>query len=49
VFDIVTLSAHDLIDNVGPHLISVLKWLANAQAAVARVSVSILHLIGTLS
>lgn len=49
VFDVVTLSTHDLIDNISPHLISILQRLANAQAAVAWVSVSVLHLAGTLS
>lgn len=49
VFDVVAFSAHDLVDDVGPHLVSVLQWLADAQAAVAGVGVSVLHLADTLS
>lgn len=32
VLDVVTLSAHDLIDDIGPHLVPVLEWSAQAQA-----------------
>ncbi len=49
VLDVVALSAHDLVDDVGPHLVSVLQRLADAQTAVTGVGVSVLHLAGTLS
>lgn len=49
MFDVVSLCAHDLIDDIGSHLVSVLKRRAQAQAVVGRVQVSVLHLAGALA
>lgn len=48
VFNIVSLCAHDLINDVSPHLVSVLKGWAQAQAVIGRIQVPVLHLAGPL-
>lgn len=48
VFDVVALGAHDLIDDVGSHLVAVLHGPAQAQAVGAGVQVAVLHLAGSL-
>lgn len=32
VLDVMALSAHDFIDDVGPHLVPVLQWSAQTEA-----------------
>lgn len=47
MFDVVTLCAHNLIDYVGPHLVSVLGGLAQAVAAAgAGIRMAVLDLTG---
>lgn len=48
VFDVVSLCAHDLIDDVGSHLVPVLEGRTQTQAVVRRVQVPVLHLAGPL-
>jgi len=48
VFNVVSLRAHDLIDDVSPHLVSVLEGWAQTQAVIGWIQVPILHLAGPL-
>lgn len=48
VLDVVTLRAHDLIDDIGSHLISVLDGSAKTEAVGAWIQVAILHFAGSL-
>lgn len=48
VLDVVALGAHDFIDDVGSHLVSVLNGPAETQAVGTWVQVAILHVAGSL-
>lgn len=43
-----SLCAHDLIDDVGSHLVSVLEGRAQTQAVIGWVQVPVLYLAGSL-
>lgn len=49
VLDVVTFRAHDLIDDVSPHLVSVLERLSQAEAVTTCIQVPILDLTAALS
>lgn len=47
VLDVVALRAHDFIDDVGSHLVSVLNGPAETEAVGAWIQMAILHIAGS--
>lgn len=48
VLDVVALRAHDFVDDIGSHLVSVLNGPAETEAVGAWIQMAILHIAGSL-